>query len=199
MEVILATTNFHKIREFKEMFKSLPHLELISLHQFPNYVPPEETGGTIKENSILKAVHAAHHLKRSVLADDTGLFVPALNGEPGIYSARYAGSNATDSENCHKLLEKMSTFTSHEKRMAYFACCLAVANPMGIQKYVEGTCEGFISDVPRGRNGGGYDSLFIKNDYEKTFSELEESVKNRISHRRKAFERLVVYLENLRD
>lgn len=199
MEIILATTNFHKIREFREMFKSLPHLELISLHQFPNYVPPEETGGTIKENAILKAEQAARQFKMWAMADDAGLFVPILNGEPGIYSARYAGPNASAHENCTKLLQKMASFISPEERTAYCECCLALSSPQGLRKCVEGKCEGYLTEVPRGRNGGGYDPVFVKNDYEKTFGELDENVKNRISHRRKAFERLKAYLENLRD
>jgi XTP/dITP diphosphohydrolase len=199
MEIILATTNFHKIREFRDMFKSLPHLELLSLHQFPNYIPPDETGGSIKENAILKSDHAAKELNRWVLADDTGLFIPVLKGEPGIYSARYAGLEASAHENCNKVLSNMASFTSSEDRTAYIECCLAISNPAGVQKCAAGKCEGYIVQVPRGRNGGGYDPIFVKNDYEKTFAELDENIKNRISHRRKAFERLVGYLENLRD
>jgi XTP/dITP diphosphohydrolase len=196
MEILLATTNLHKIREFKEMFKSLPHLELLSLHQFPNYVAPEENGCTFKENAILKAEHAARELNQWTIADDSGLIVPSLKGEPGIYSRRYAGPDASDAENRKKLLEAMKLLNSYE-RSAYFECCIALASPQGLKKCVEASCEGFIIEEQRGRNGFGYDSVFVKNDYDKTFAEIGESVKNRISHRRKAFERMATYMENL--
>jgi XTP/dITP diphosphohydrolase len=197
MEILLASTNLHKIREFRDMFKSLTHLELISLHQFNHYCAPEENGLTFKENAILKAEHAAKALNQWVIADDSGLVVPALKGEPGVISRRYAGLQATDLENRQKLLECMQDLEG-QSRSAYFQCCLAIASPTGLTKCVEGSCEGFIVREAKGRHGFGYDSLFIKNDYEKTFAELDESIKNRISHRRKAFERLLAYLENLK-
>lgn len=198
MEILLATANLHKLREFRDMFKSLTHIELISLHQFTAYCPPEETGATFKENAILKAEHAAIHLNRWVVADDSGLVVPAIGGHPGVRSARYAGEEATDLENRQKLLEAMKHLKDHE-RAAYFECCLILANPSGVIKCVVAICEGHILNEPRGRHGFGYDPLFVKNDYEKTFAELDESVKNRISHRRKAFDRLSTFLETLRE
>ncbi len=198
MEILLASANLNKMREFRDMFKSLPHIELISLHQFNAYVLPEETGQTFKENAILKAEHAAKHLNRWVLADDSGLVVPALRGDPGVRSRRYAGPNASDLENRQKLLQAMKNLKGQE-RTAYFECCLALAGPTGLKKCVEGICEGYITTEPRGRNGFGYDPLFIKNDYEKTFAELDDNVKNRISHRRKAFERLLTFLETLKN
>ena len=196
MEIILATANLHKLREFREMFKSLNHLELMSLHAFPPYRAPEETGKTFKENAILKAEHAAKHLNHWVIADDSGLVVPALKGEPGVFSRRYAGLNATDQDNRSKLLQAMKDLKGQE-RIAYFECALALAGPQGLKKCVEGICEGRILEESRGRHGFGYDSLFVKNDYEKTFAELDETIKNRISHRRKAFERLLHALETL--
>jgi XTP/dITP diphosphohydrolase len=198
MEILLATTNLHKIRELRDMFRSLPHLALISLHQFSDYVAPEETGLTFRENAILKAEHAAKTLNQWVLADDSGLVVPALKGEPGVHSRRYAGAQATDAENRQKLLHAMEHLED-QQRTAYFECCLALSSPTGLKKCVEGICEGTIAKESRGRHGFGYDPLFVKNDYEKTFAELDESIKNRISHRRKAFERLLSSLETLRD
>ena len=198
MEIILATANLHKIREFRDMFKSLTHIDIISLHQFNDYYAPEETGSTFKENALLKAEHAAKELNHWVLADDSGLVVPALSGEPGIRSRRYAGEEATDLENRQKLIDAMKHLGEHE-RTAYYECCLTLAHPSGITKSAEGTCEGMIIQEPRGRNGFGYDSLFIKSDYDKTFAEIDETVKNKISHRRKAFERLLTFLETLRD
>ncbi len=204
MELIIATHNLHKIREFKEMFKAIAHLQLVSLHQFAGYISPEETGSTFKQNAILKAEHAAKALGAWVLADDSGLIVPALRGEseeagePGVRSRRYAGPNATDLENRAKLLSAMRNLHG-QARSAYFTCALALANPLGVQRCVEGICEGVIVSEDRGRNGFGYDSLFMKYDYDKTFAELDESIKNRISHRRKAFERIVNYLNNLEN
>jgi XTP/dITP diphosphohydrolase len=199
MEILLATTHLHKIREFKALFKSFSHLEMLSFYHFPHYVAPEETGLSFKENAILKAEHAAKKLNKWVLADDSGLFVSALNGKPGIYSNCYAGVDATDAANQQKLLHAMQALETWEERMAYFECSLALASPLGLKKCVQGICEGFIAKESKGRHGFGYDSLFIKHDYEKTFAELDETVKNRISHRRKAFERISSLLENLRD
>ena len=198
MEIVLATHNLHKVREFRDMFKSLPHVELISLQSFQDYIAPEETGATFRENAILKAEHAAKSLSKWVLADDSGLVVPALQGEPGVRSKRYAGPDATDLENRQKLLQAMEKLTG-QARIAYFECCLAIAGPTGLKKCVEGICEGSIIHEPKGRHGFGYDPLFVKNDYEKTFAELDDTVKNRISHRRKAFERLLTFLETLRS
>ncbi|CUI15712.1 Nucleoside-triphosphatase [Candidatus Protochlamydia naegleriophila] len=198
MEILLATTNLHKIREFREMCKPFSHLEILSLHQFPSYIAPVETGKTFKENAILKAEHAAKQLNVWAIADDSGLVVPFLQGQPGIYSRRYAGPEACDADNRKKLLQEMARLTTQEDRSAYYECCLAVANSSGLKKCVQGVCEGFILTEAKGRYGFGYDSLFVKNDYEKTFAELDETIKNRISHRRKAFERLAAFLENLR-
>jgi XTP/dITP diphosphohydrolase len=199
MEILIATTNLHKIREFKEMCKAFAHLEILSFHQFPDYVSPEEEGHSFKENAIVKAEHAAKHLNKWVLAADSGLVVPRLKGKPGIYSRRFAGNDATDEDNRKKLLLEMRQLTNQDDRSAYYECCLAVASPNGLEKCVQGICEGFILNEARGRNGFGYDSLFVKNDYEKSFAEIDETVKNRISHRRKAFERLSAFLENLRN
>lgn len=198
MEILLATSNMHKIREFKDILSSLAHLEFLSLILFPHYQAPEETGTTFRENAILKAEHAAKHLNRWVLADDSGLVVPTLKGQPGVYSRRYAGPEASDSDNRKKLLQAMEPLRQLE-RSAYYECCIAIASPDGLQKCVTGICEGIIATEERGRHGFGYDPLFIKNDYEKTFGEIPEATKNRISHRRKAIERLFPFLENLRD
>ncbi len=198
MEVVLASNNLHKMREFRDMFKPLSHVELLSLHLFPDYQSPEETGNTFRENAILKAEHAAKHLNMWAIADDSGLVVPALSGAPGVKSRRYAGTHASDLENCQKLLNALEN-TEGLSRCAYFECCIAIASPDGLKKCVEGICEGHIIKEPKGRHGFGYDPLFIKNDYEKTFAELDEAIKNRISHRRKAFDRILNFLETLDD
>ncbi len=192
--LVIASTNSHKIREFRSMLKGLAHIDLLSLSDFPHYTPPEETGKSFEENAILKAKHAAKTLNRWVLADDSGLVVPALNGAPGIYSARYAGNEATDLENRRKLLGEM-THLIDEERNCFYECCIAMASPEGVKKTATGTCEGFLLSHDKGRDGFGYDSLFIKHGYHKSFAELGDSIKNRISHRRKALDKLMNLLE----
>lgn len=196
MELVLATHNLHKIREFREMFKKIKTLDILSLVDFPDYQLPEETGKTFLENAKLKAEHASKVLNKFVLADDSGLVVPSLNGEPGVFSKRYAGENATCADNRKKLLQKMNHLNGVQ-RAAYFECCLALKGPSKEIKTVTGIVEGTISETEKGRHGFGYDSLFVKNDYEKTFAELDESVKNKISHRWKAFEKMKIYLESI--
>ncbi len=198
MEIVIASTNMHKIREFRSLLKPLKHFDVLSLLDFPSYVPLEETGETFEEIVSTKAVHAAKALNKWALADDSGLVVPALRGEPGIRSARYAGEHATDRENCQKLLTEMSGL-QESGRYAYFECWIAIASPEGLQKAEKGVCEGTIIEQERGRHGFGYDTLFRKHEYSKTFAELDETIKNRISHRRKAFDRISLFLESLED
>ncbi len=196
MQLIIASHNVHKIREFRAILKNTKKFDLLSLIDFPQYIPPEETGSSFEENAILKAVHAAERLNRWVIADDSGLVVPALNGAPGIFSRRYAGKEASDKDNRLKLLLEMSHLDpSH--RQGYFECWVALASPDGLKKCVKGVSEGLITDHERGSFGFGYDSVFIKYEYGKTFAELEEDIKNRISHRRKAIEKLLPALELL--
>ncbi|HEY2810159.1 MAG TPA: RdgB/HAM1 family non-canonical purine NTP pyrophosphatase [Rhabdochlamydiaceae bacterium] len=196
MKLIIASRNVHKIREFRAMLKALPQLDLLSLIDFPQYTPPPEAGATFKENAVLKAEHAAKTLHHYAIADDSGLVVPALGGAPGVISRRYAGERATDKENRQKLLSEMRDLHEGE-RQAYFECWIALSSPQGLEKCVQGIAEGEIIDREKGRLGFGYDSLFIKHEYGKTFAELEEEVKNRISHRRKALDKLLPYLESL--
>lgn len=196
LELIIASTNFNKVREFRSILKPFIHFDLLSLCDFPNYVPPEETGTSFEENAILKAVHAAQSLNRWVIADDSGLVVPAINGEPGILSARYAGNDASDLDNRKKLLDAMQHLMEDD-RQAFFECSVALAAPSGLKKCVKGTCEGVLLSKERGGSGFGYDSLFVKHGYSKTFAELEESIKNRISHRRKALDKILLSIESI--
>lgn len=196
MEIVIASLNLHKVREFREMLRALGGFDILSLHHFPDYQPPAETGKTFKDNAVLKAVHAAQHLGKLVLADDSGLVVPILDGEPGVLSRRYAGEDATDADNRRKLLKAL-TGRGNLQRSAYFECCIALADPNGLKKAVTGRCEGVITTEERGGNGFGYDSIFMKHDYDKTFAELDEAVKNRISHRGKAFANIALVLEPL--
>ncbi len=198
MDLVIASKNIHKIREFRAMLKSFRQFDLLSLLDFPSYIQPEETGQTFKENAILKAEHAAHALHKFVIADDSGLVVPALKGAPGVLSRRYAGENATDKENRVKLIKAMHNL-EETSRQGYYECWIALSSPEGIIKCVKGVSEGMILDHERGSLGFGYDPLFIKHEYGKTFAELEEDVKNRISHRRKALDKLIPALESLVD
>lgn len=198
MQLVIASTNMHKIREFRAMLKALRKFDILSLHDFPHYVPAEEVGDSFEEIASKKALHAAAALGKIVLADDSGLVVPALGGAPGIYSARYAGVDATDKENRLKLLAEMEDLQETD-RYAYLECCLALATPDSLKKCAKGTCEGIILTQERGSNGFGYDSIFLKHDYSKTFAELEEDTKNRISHRRKAFDKMQLTLEALTE
>lgn len=196
IELVIASTNVHKVRELRNMLKPFGRFDLLSLADFPDYTPPEETGKTFEENAKLKAEHAAKTVGRWVIAEDSGLVVPALGGAPGIFSARYAGKDASDVENREKLLEMMQSLLDDE-RHAFFECSMVLASAVGVKKCVKGTCEGIILGKERGGGGFGYDPLFIKHGYSKTFAELEESVKNRISHRRKALDKLLPVLESL--
>ena len=196
--LVIASHNVHKIREFRSMLKQLGNFDVLSLIDFPHYQSPPETGDTFEQNAILKATHAAKELNQWVLADDSGLVVPALKGAPGIHSRRYAGENATDKENRKKLLFEMRDIQA-PFRQAYFECWIALASPDGLKKACKGVSEGLITEKERGSLGFGYDSLFIKHEYGKTFAELEEETKNRISHRRKALDKILPFLEAIKD
>ncbi len=196
IKLVIASTNVHKIREFRSILKPFTWLDLLSLCDFPDYLPPDETGITFEENAIIKAVHAAKELNHWTLADDSGLVVPALQGAPGVRSARYAGEHATDFENRKKLLDDMQHFLDDD-RTCFFECVVALASPEGLKKCTRGSCEGTLLSKEKGGSGFGYDPLFMKYGYNKTFAELEEATKNRISHRRKALDKMIVSLESL--
>jgi XTP/dITP diphosphohydrolase len=198
VQLVIASRNVHKISELRAMLKAYKFLDVLSLLDFPQYVPLPENGKTFEENVTQKAIHAAKSLNRWTLADDTGLVVPALQGAPGVYSARYAGENASDPDNRKKLLADMKEILEPH-RQGYFECWLAIAAPQGLKKCVRGVCEGTILTEEKGGKGFGYDSLFVKYEYGKTFSELEENVKNRISHRRKALDKLHLLLESFTE
>lgn len=197
MELIIASTNMHKVREFRSLLKSFGW-DILSLRDFPDYIAPEETGTTFQENAQIKAKSAASTLKKWVLADDSGLVVPSLKGDPGVYSSSYAGEGATDLENRLKLLFRMKNFQDTD-RFAYFESVICIASPEGEVKTFKGLCEGVIIEESKGRNGFGYDAIFRKHEYNKTFAELDGEVKNKISHRRKAFDKALIFLESLKE
>lgn len=180
--LVIATTNQNKLREFREILKDL-QIEILSLTDFGPIPPVVEDGNTFEENAYKKALHTAKVLGLPAIADDSGLVVPALDGAPGVYSARYAGENATDEENCQKLLDELKGI---EDRRAYFQCVLSLAVPSGPALTYEGRCDGVILSEKRGSNGFGYDPLFYFEEVGQTFAEMPMADKNRVSHRGKA-------------
>lgn len=196
MEIVIATRNIHKMREFREMVKSFPAIDLLSLHDFPDYQLPEFEKETFEENARQKALHATTALQKPVIADDSGLVIPFLGGAPGVASKNFAGREATDQENCQKVLTLLKDRHDLE-RAAYLICTLAYADSH-MKKIVSGSCEGEIVEREKGHFGYGYDAIFRKYDYDKTFSELSENIRVRISHRRKAFDKLILHLQTSR-
>jgi len=198
MKIVIATKNRGKIQEMDSLFKRyLPHIkniDLLSLLEFPNLMEIEETGSSFYENAKIKALEAANFSGLLTIGDDSGLEVDALNNAPGIFSARFAGENATDEINNQLLLKKLKKYPK-ESRTARFVCNLAIALPDNFIGAFEGICNGVISTSPRGGNGFGYDPLFIRADLGKSFAELSSEIKNRISHRARAFEKAAVVLE----
>ncbi|HAT8179950.1 TPA: RdgB/HAM1 family non-canonical purine NTP pyrophosphatase [Legionella pneumophila] len=186
-EIILATSNLGKIKELEQLLAPticIPQTDL-------GISDAEETGLSFIENAILKARHASSLANKPALADDSGLVVPSLNGEPGIYSARYAGIKANDEDNIQQLLSKMADL-SQEQRQAYFFCAIALMqhakDPTPL--IATGVFHGVISMKPCGTNGFGYDPVFYINEYQCTAAELPAKIKNRISHRAKALNQL---------
>jgi len=188
MELVLATRNPHKTREFRELLGAA--IELRDLSAFADVTMPEETGGTFHENAILKAVTISKGRdmqNRLIVADDSGLEVDVLFGRPGIYSARYAGENATDAANIEKLLSELRERNiPFEKRDARFRCVIALAQNAKLACTFTGTVEGMIVDPPQGNSGFGYDSVFQPDGFDQTFGEMTGELKNKISHRAKA-------------
>lgn len=184
--IVLATRNKNKIEEFREILKEFP-VELRSLDDFGPIPEAVEDGKTFDENAYKKALHTAKILGIPAISDDSGLSVHALNNKPGVYSARYAGENATDEQNCEKLLKELEGVND---RSAHFECVISIAVPAGPALTYEGRCEGTILSEKRGTSGFGYDPLFYFEKYGKTFAELTMDEKNKVSHRGKALAEL---------
>jgi XTP/dITP diphosphohydrolase len=184
------------VREIKDILKDMP-FDVVSKDElgFSDF-DVEEDGQTLEENALKKAVELSKLVKGVIIADDTGLFVDALNGEPGVYSARYAGEHVSYADNNKKLLKK-SEGLPLEKRTAYFKTSIAVVLEDGSSIMAEGRCSGKIGFEPRGENGFGYDPLFIEDKSGKTLSEMSEEEKNSISHRANALVNLKEKLEEI--
>lgn len=175
-KVLLASNNAGKLREFREILAGL--FEIVSLRELGLEADPEETGATFEENALIKAEYACNISGLPSLADDSGLEVDALDGAPGIYSARYAPGS--DADRVQKLLREMQ---GKEQRSARFVSTVALVWPDGRKVTARGTCEGEITREPSGNGGFGYDPVFLPTGYDKTFGCLSEEEKNAISHR----------------
>lgn len=185
VELVLATHNKGKVRELEKLLEG-SGLKVLSLHEFPDFPEVVEDGDTFEANAVKKALETAVATGRVALADDSGLEVDHLGGAPGVHSARFAGPARDDAANNRKLLQLLDGVPA-EKRTARFCCVVAVAGPDGRVKTARGTCDGIIGTGPRGNSGFGYDPLFYVPEYNQTFAQLDLAVKNRISHRGRAF------------
>jgi XTP/dITP diphosphohydrolase len=202
--LVLGSRNRKKCREMAELIRFpwepsrwLERLDIQSLDEFPSAPEVDENADTFAGNARKKAAELARALDRWVLADDSGLTVDALNGAPGVLSARYAGESCDDAANNRKLLEAIAAVPD-DRRGAAFRCALAVADPSGqVRLEAVGACRGRITREPRGAQGFGYDPLFLIPEYHKTFGELSSLVKHQLSHRSRAFAHLRMGLQRL--
>ncbi len=182
MEIVIASHNKDKIEEIKSILAH-PHISFSSLLDYPDCPPVIEDGKTYLENALKKAKNACAFTGKVALADDSGLDIPALNNEPGLFSARYAGDKATYKENINKVIEKLKGLQKKSSRKAIFKCVIVLYYPDGAHHFTHGSCEGEIIFELRGLQGFGYDPIFYVPELKKTFAELSKMEKNKISHR----------------
>ncbi|MCX5668695.1 MAG: RdgB/HAM1 family non-canonical purine NTP pyrophosphatase [Candidatus Omnitrophica bacterium] len=180
-QLVVVTKNKKKLSEIKEILKGM-HLKLLSLDAYKNVPPVAENGKTFQENAIKKAVKFARFTGQFCLGEDSGLSVNALDGAPGIYSARFSGRSKSDIKNNLKLLRLLKDVPLAERK-AHYVCAVALADRHGLIGVVEGDCSGLIAFEPKGSAGFGYDPLFYISKYKKTFAQLGEKIKHRMSHR----------------
>lgn len=184
MQVVVATANAGKFREVVTILSDL-RISFLSLASLYGYNPPDEAGATYAENAAAKAKAVAEFSGRWALADDSGLEVDALGGQPGVYSSRYLGPSATDRERNQRILALLEGIP-RSRRSARFQCAVAVAGPGGELALSHGSCDGIIAEVPSGESGFGFDPIFIVPELGATMASLPPEVKNRISHRTRA-------------
>ena len=187
-KLLLATNNQAKVREYRSLLQNLPY-ELVTLAEQGISTIVDEVGKSLEENARLKATLLADESQLLALADDSGLEVDALGGEPGRLSARYAGENASDKDRVNYLLLRLKD-VPWEKRTARFRCVIAIANPGGEVEFCSGKCQGFITFEPRGEQGFGYDPVFYLPELDKTMAELPPEIKNQVSHRGQAAQKV---------
>ena len=193
MKIVLATHNRDKCDEMIAILEAMS-IELLTLNEFPEIGEIIEDGKTLEENALIKARTVQKLTYLPAIADDTGLEVDALNGKPGIYSARYAGENCSYLDNTHKLLQEMKNIPL-DKRIAHFRTAIAYVND-NMELTTEGTVEGLITDMPKGIDGFGYDPVFYIPDLKKTYAEMNIYEKNQISHRGKAVKNMQRLLQS---
>jgi XTP/dITP diphosphohydrolase len=195
LKLLLATNNQGKVREYQNLLKGCG-VELVTPSQVGLKLDVHESGRTYEENARLKAEAFASASGLLTLADDSGLEVDTLNGEPGIRSSRYAGEGASDSQRVDFLLAKLKDIPI-EKCTAHFSCVIALAYPEGKLEFYSGRCDGVITRQPRGTNGFGYDPIFLFPELKKTMAELSEETKNQISHRARAAQKACLALKKI--
>ncbi len=194
MNIVLATKNKKKIEEIKRIIGATgAAIRIYTLDDFPAWDDVEEDGDTFEENAVKKALSIAEKTGMTAVADDSGLEVDALQGAPGIFSARYAGDGADDTANLEKLLYEMKDVPDNQ-RTARFVCCIALAEGGNVQTFM-GYAEGIIGTGPRGENGFGYDPVFAPEGHDRTFAEMSDDEKNSMSHRARALKELQRYLK----
>jgi len=191
--IVLATNNKNKVKEFQALLKGSP-VQIKCLQDYGPLPEAVEDGETFDDNAYKKAFHYARVLGIPCLADDSGLVVDALDGKPGVYSARFAGENSTDRENCDKLLREME---GKKDRKAHFECVLSLATPGGPALTWEGRCDGEITTERHGKSGFGYDPVFFYPDFDKTFAEVPMEQKSEVSHRGRALAEFAAELEKV--
>jgi XTP/dITP diphosphohydrolase len=192
-QVLLATRNVKKLAELRRILDQLLDVEVVGLDDVPYYDELPETGATFAENALLKAREGAKRTGLLTLADDSGLAVDALNGMPGVLSARWAGKSKDDDANLQLVLEQLAD-TPDERLGATFVCAAALVTPAGAENVVEGRMPGRLVREPRGTNGFGYDPIFVADGFDVTNAELPPAEKDLISHRGKALRALLPYI-----
>lgn len=187
-ELVVATRNKKKLKEIKDILLKGFHFKVTSLVDYHNVPRIIENGRTFKENAIKKTLKIARSTQKLTLGEDSGLCVDALGGEPGVYSSRFSGKDKSDLKNNLKVL-KLLEGVPWKKRKAYYVCAVALADADGLLGIVEGRCNGIIGFTMKGDAGFGYDPLFVIPEYKKTFAELGERIKHKISHRYRALDK----------
>jgi len=193
MDIIVATNNQGKVKEIKNILS--PH-NVMSQMEIGIDIDVEETGDTFVENAFLKARAIKPYTNCAVIADDSGLMVDYLNGEPGVYTARYAGENTTPMQGIEKLLKNLDG-VPYENRGGKFVSVIALILPDGTEYSFEGECNGYITNILKGENGFGFDPIFYYPPLDKTFAELSDEEKNRVSHRFVALDKLKAFLDTI--
>jgi len=192
MKLVLATKNKDKIREMKDILRAMP-VKVLSMLDLGRVPDVKEDKRTFRDNAVKKAVAFSKRFSLTSVADDSGLHVDFLKGAPGVRSARFAGQNATKEMLCNKVLKLLKDVPS-PKRTARFVCNVALALPEGKVRVLEGIVEGRIASEMRGKNGFGYDAIFVPRGHKRTFAQMKPTMKNRLSHRAKALKKLKAVL-----